>query len=234
MRARRRSVIIDRDECATTMAAMSQTSVPAQSTLRTRTAVVTGASSGIGAATARRSPPRASTWSAPPAVPTGSRRSPPRSAARAVTCDVTAAGVGRRAGRRGRRHAHVLVNNAGGAFGAAPVAEADSDDWRADVRGQRDRPDAGHPGPAARAARQRRRADRQRRLDRRPDRLRGRRRLHRGQARHPGRHRDAAARALGPAGPGLRDRARDGATDEFALVRFDGRPGARRTRCTPA
>lgn len=48
----------------------------------------------------------------------------------AVRCDVTdpesvselAAAVG--------DTLHLLVNNAGGAFGAAPVAEADSDDWR--------------------------------------------------------------------------------------------------------
>ena len=46
----------------------------------------------------------------------------------------------------------VLVNNAGGAFGADPVAEADADDWQRDVRGQRARRAAGDPGAAARAA----------------------------------------------------------------------------------
>ena len=51
-------------------------------------------------------------------------------------------------------------------------------------------------------------ADRQRRLDRRAGRLRGRRRLHRGQARHEGGHRDAAARAGRRADPDQRDRAR--------------------------
>ena len=66
----------------------------------------------------RRGLPRAS---APPAAPTGSRRSPTRSAARRSTCDVT----DRRVGRRARRGAsatslHVLVNNAGGAFGSDP------------------------------------------------------------------------------------------------------------------
>jgi NADP-dependent 3-hydroxy acid dehydrogenase YdfG len=47
-----------------------------------------------------------------------------------VLCDVTdAESVGALAAAVGDT-LHVLVNNAGGAFGAAPVAEADSDDWR--------------------------------------------------------------------------------------------------------
>jgi NADP-dependent 3-hydroxy acid dehydrogenase YdfG len=47
-----------------------------------------------------------------------------------VTCDVTDLdSVARLAAAVGDR-LHLLVNNAGGAFGAAPVAEADGDDWR--------------------------------------------------------------------------------------------------------
>jgi NADP-dependent 3-hydroxy acid dehydrogenase YdfG len=49
----------------------------------------------------------------------------------AVTCDVTdpasVAGLAEAVGPR----LHVLVNNAGGAFGSAPVAESDAEDWRA-------------------------------------------------------------------------------------------------------
>jgi NADP-dependent 3-hydroxy acid dehydrogenase YdfG len=97
--------------------------------------VVTGASSGIGAATARmlaeagfhvfcaaRRTDRiealateivAKGWSAAP-----------------VACDVTdeesVAGLAEAVGGT----LNLLVNNAGGAFGSAPVAEADSDDWR--------------------------------------------------------------------------------------------------------
>ena len=67
------------------------------------------------------------------------------------------------------------------------VETADPEDWRAmydvNVIGILHVTQALLPG----AAGQRRRADRQHGLDRRPDRLRGRRRLHRGQARHPGR-----------------------------------------------
>ena len=85
-----------------------------------RTAVVTGASSGIGAATARGSPPPGSTCSAPPAGPTGSRRSPPRSAVRAVACDVTDADVGRGAGRGGRRRASTYWSTTPAARSARP------------------------------------------------------------------------------------------------------------------
>ena len=50
----------------------------------------------------------------------------------AVACDVTDADVRRRARRaRSATELDVLVNNAGGAFGAGPVEEADPDDWRA-------------------------------------------------------------------------------------------------------
>jgi NADP-dependent 3-hydroxy acid dehydrogenase YdfG len=95
-----------------------------------RTAVVTGASSGIGAATARALADEGY------AVVCAARRSERIEAlaqeidGTAVTCDVTSpesvAGLARAVGGS----LHVLVNNAGGAFGMSPVAEADPDEWR--------------------------------------------------------------------------------------------------------
>jgi NADP-dependent 3-hydroxy acid dehydrogenase YdfG len=108
------------------MAAMSQSSPSTQA----RTAVVTGASSGIGAATARM------LGNAGYHVFCAARRADRVEAlaeeigGTAVRCDVTeaesVAGLATAVGDT----LHLLVNNAGAAFGSAPVAEADSDDWR--------------------------------------------------------------------------------------------------------
>jgi NADP-dependent 3-hydroxy acid dehydrogenase YdfG len=115
------------------MATMTQS--PSRPSPQERTAVVTGASSGIGAATARmladagfhvvcaaRRADRIEALAAEIVAKGGH--------ATAVTCDVTdaesVAGLAAAVGGS----LNVLVNNAGGAFGAAPVAEADSDDWR--------------------------------------------------------------------------------------------------------
>jgi len=97
----------------------------------TRVAVVTGASSGIGAATAR-----ALAGVGFRVVCAARRTDRVESLAAeiggvAVACDVTdpasVAGLAEAAGGV----VHVLVNNAGGAFGADPVESADPEQWRA-------------------------------------------------------------------------------------------------------
>ena len=96
----------------------------------THTAVVTGASSGIGAATARR------LSKAGYHVFCAARRRDRIEELAAeiggtpVECDVTSEdSVAALATAVGER-LDVLVNNAGGAFGASPVAGADSEEWR--------------------------------------------------------------------------------------------------------
>jgi NADP-dependent 3-hydroxy acid dehydrogenase YdfG len=96
-----------------------------------RTAVVTGASSGIGAATAR------ALAGAGFRVVCAARRQERVQALAdeiggvAVACDVTSTDDVHRLAETAGGVVDVLVNNAGGAFGADEVAAADPEDWRA-------------------------------------------------------------------------------------------------------
>ncbi|MFC6286056.1 SDR family oxidoreductase [Nocardioides sp. GCM10027113] len=100
-----------------------------------RTAVVTGASSGIGAATARALAAEGYR------VVCAARRTDRVEALAAeigglaVACDVTdresVAGLAESVAEATGGPLHVLVNNAGGAFGADYVEVADPEDWRA-------------------------------------------------------------------------------------------------------
>jgi NADP-dependent 3-hydroxy acid dehydrogenase YdfG len=99
--------------------------------MSTRTAVVTGASSGIGAATARHLAREGFH------VFCAARRVDRVEAlaqeidGTAVACDVTSQeDVAELAARVGKR-LDVLVNNAGAAFGSSPVSESDPAEWRA-------------------------------------------------------------------------------------------------------
>jgi NADP-dependent 3-hydroxy acid dehydrogenase YdfG len=98
--------------------------------MTSRTAVVTGASSGIGAATAR------SLAEAGFRVFCAARRTDRVEAlaaeigGTAVTCDVTSPASVRALAEVVGRTLHVLVNNAGGALGVDPVESADPEQWR--------------------------------------------------------------------------------------------------------
>jgi len=93
-------------------------------------AVVTGASGGIGAATSRRLAAEGFE------VVCAARRADRIEAladeldGRAVVCDVTSARDVAALARAVGPSCDLLVNNAGGAFGADPVAESDLDQWR--------------------------------------------------------------------------------------------------------
>ena len=95
-----------------------------------RRAVVTGASSGIGAATARRLSAEGFE-----VVCAARRRDRIEQLAdeiggRAIECDVTDPGSVRRLADEVGPRLSVLVNNAGAAFGLDTVAESDPDQWR--------------------------------------------------------------------------------------------------------
>ncbi|QGN33748.1 SDR family NAD(P)-dependent oxidoreductase [Microlunatus sp. Gsoil 973] len=98
--------------------------------MRNQTAVVTGASSGIGAASARRL--AAEGFS----VICAARREDRISAlaaeigGRAIACDVTNPAAVARLAQEAGEDVTLLINNAGGAIGLEPVAEADLDAWQ--------------------------------------------------------------------------------------------------------
>ncbi len=99
--------------------------------MTTRTAVVTGASSGIGAATARHLAAEGFHVFCAARRPDRVQALADELGGTAVVCDVTSEESVRALAEQVGDTLDVLVNNAGGAFGASPVAEASSDDWRA-------------------------------------------------------------------------------------------------------
>ena len=100
-------------------------------TQTTPTAVVTGASSGIGAATARRLAAEGYHVYCAARREDRVRALAEEIGGTALRCDVTSpADVAALAEAVGNR-LDVLVNNAGGAVGADPVADARAEDWRA-------------------------------------------------------------------------------------------------------
>lgn len=96
-------------------------------------AVVTGASSGIGAATVRRL--RSEGWQVVAVARRGDRLEElaDETGARALVTDVTSDGDVARLVRAvaSEGPVHALVNNAGGALGTDPVATGSVEDWRA-------------------------------------------------------------------------------------------------------
>jgi len=98
----------------------------------TRRAVVTGASSGIGAATVRRFRERG--WEVLGVARRADRLEAlaAETGAEVLVADVTVEADAERIAARARElgGAHVLVNNAGGAFGLGSVEEQPVDEWR--------------------------------------------------------------------------------------------------------
>ncbi len=107
-----------------------QPAPPAEAATPRRTAVVTGASSGIGAATARA---LAADGYRVVCVARRTERIEALAAELdgiAVTCDVTDGADVRRLAEAVGARVDVLVNNAGGAIGQERVAESSPEDWR--------------------------------------------------------------------------------------------------------
>ena len=131
-----------------------------------RVAVVTGASSGIGEATARTLAALGFHVVAVARRADRIRQLAEEIGGSAIVADITdEAAVDALAA--GLHQVDVLVNNAGGAKGLTPVAEANLDDWRWMWGDQRAGHAAGHPRAAAQAGRLRGRIDRHHHLDRR-------------------------------------------------------------------
>ncbi len=202
-------------------------------------AVVTGASSGIGAATAHRLVKEGFHVVAAARRTDRLTRLANEMAGHVtpVTCDVTSdsdvAGLAHAVGELAEP-VRLLVNNAGGAFGADPVESASIEDWQRmyDVNVLGTLRVTKALLPAARE--ERRRHDRDHELHRRPDRLRGRRRLRGGQARTDRAGRDAAAGAERAADPGGGDRPRHGADRRVRAGPLRRRSSTGRRPSTPA